>query len=261
MAEKPSKNETAGGGGALVGSLTNTVNLVVAGVAAVGAAALHSLPILALGGATFTALVAWDLVSGRRKGAATNEPPMPEEEDLTDPALREVVQSLELGRKKLDQVLKETPESVKGFLGGVIASMEEMEKSSARLLHHAEALSRYLATTDKRRVHEEIKKLDGKAAATRDAETQKQYAEARSLREEQKRALDDIEAARERVLSNLSRIVATLDGLAPKIVRMRALDAQAMDALSGNMSDELGRVNDDMAVFEETLQGLGEIMK
>lgn len=249
-----------GGPSVVVGSLTNTVNLVVAGVAGVAAAAMHSLPILALGGATFTALVAWDIVSGKKRGPA-DAPPLPDEDDLTDPALREAVKSLEQGREKLDQVLAETPEAVKGYLGGVISSMEEMEKSSARLIHHAEALTRYLATTDKGRVHAEIEKLGGKARAARDAETQKQYAEARELREEQREALEDIEAARERVLSNLSRIVATLDGLAPKIVRMRALDAQAMDALSGNMSAELGRVNDEMAVFEETLQGLGEIMK
>ena len=70
----------------------------------------------------------------------------------------------------------------------------------------------------------------------------------------------DIAAARERVVASLARMTATIEGLPPKIVRMKALDAQAMDALSGSMSDELARINGDMLVFEETLQSLGESM-
>ena len=249
-------------GNLVLASVTNTLNLVVMGTAAGGAAVMHSLPILAIGGAAFTALVAWDIVTGKRtKGGASPREELPEEKELTDLGLREIVRSLEEGRRKLDAVLEETPDSVKGYLDSVMASMTQMEDGSARLIHHAEALTRYLATTDRKVVIDEIKKLNSKASAARDEETRQQYAHARKLREEQASALDDIEAAHERVMSNLSRIVATLEGLSPKIVRMRALDAQAMDALSGNMSDELGRVNDDMAVFEETLQSLGEIMK
>ena len=59
-------------------------------------------------------------------------------------------------------------------------------------------------------------------------------------------------------LANLTRMVATLEALPPKVVRMRALDAQAMDALSGTMNDELERINGDIKAFEETLQSLGE---
>jgi hypothetical protein len=243
-------------------SVTSTLNLVVAGSAAVGAAALHSLPILALGGVAYAALVAWDLASPAfwKKANKPKEEEMPEASELTDQGLREVVRALEKGREKLDAVLGETPDEVKGHLGGVMSSMSEMEAGATRLVKRAEDLTKYLATTDPVPVRAEIQNLIIRAQTARDGDTRKQYESARTLREDQLRALDDIAAARDRVMANLARMVATMEGLPPKLVRMRALDAQAIDALSGTMNDELERVNDDMKAFEETLKSLGEGM-
>ena len=66
----------------------------------------------------------------------------------------------------------------------------------------------------------------------------------------------DIASAVERVHANLSRIVATLEGLSAKVVRMGAMDAQAMDNLSGDMNAELERMNRDIDTFEQTLRHL-----
>ncbi len=53
-------------------------------------------------------------------------------------------------------------------------------------------------------------------------------------------------------------VASSLDGLPAKIVHMRALDADAMDKLGGDVNGELERVNDEMKAFEETLRTLGE---
>ena len=55
-------------------------------------------------------------------------------------------------------------------------------------------------------------------------------------------------------LGNLARLVATYQGLPGRVVHMRALDAQAVDALSGDVNQELDRMNHEMAAFEETLK-------
>ncbi len=244
-------------------SLTNTVNLVVAGSAAVGAAALHAyaLPILALGGVAYAALVAWDLSTPSfwKKSLAPDPVRLPSPDELSDASLRDVVKSLLAGREQLFLVLVETPDEVKSHLGGVISATREMEERAARLIKRAEDLTRYLASTDLEAVRREITKLEDKVRSSRDKATREQYEQAKTMREEQLRALDDIAGARERAMANLTRMVATLEGLGPKIVRMRALDAQAMDAMSGSISDELGRINDDIKAFEETLESLGEI--
>lgn len=250
-------------GRVLARSAMSTVNLAVAGSAAVGAVALHSAPILALGGVAYVALVAWDMVSPAfwKKATAPEPAELPAPGKLADEALAEVVRSLVAGRARLAEVLDETPEEVKGHLGGVIRATGEMEESAGRLVKRADDLARYLGTADPLAVRREIEKLEAKARGARDAETRAQYEGARAIREEQLRALDDIGGARERAMANLARIVATLEGLTPKIVRMRALDAQAMDALSGTMEGELARIQGDMLAFEETLLSLGESMK
>ncbi len=48
---------------AIWSSATSTLNLVVVGSAALGATLLQSLPVLAIGGVTYLALIAWDLAS------------------------------------------------------------------------------------------------------------------------------------------------------------------------------------------------------
>lgn len=247
-------------GRVLTRSATSTVNLVVAGSAAVGAAALHSLPILALGGIAYAALVAWDAVSPSfwKKAMAPEPARFPDPDKLTDLALGDVVKSLLAGRERVAEVLAKMPEEVKPHLSGVLRALTEMEDGAARMVNRADELTRYLQTTDPVPIRSEIDKLKGKAQGARDDVTRAQYESARQMREEQLRALDDIAGARERVMANLTRMVATIDGFPPKIMRMRALDAQAMDALTGSMTDELDRINGDMRAFEETLQTLEE---
>ena len=46
-----------------------------------------------------------------------------------------------------------------------------------------------------------------------------------------------------------------------KIVRMRALDAHAMDQLTGDVKEELDRMNGEIRTFEETLKSVAEVSK
>ena len=71
-------------------SALGTINLIVAGSSALGAAALHSWPILALGGAAYAALVAWDVASPKfwretLSGKAEGELKLPDPNKLQDP--------------------------------------------------------------------------------------------------------------------------------------------------------------------------------
>ena len=85
-----------------------------------------------------------------------------------------------------------------------------------------------------------------------------QLESARTAREEQLAALADIDRAHERVLANLSRVAATFQGLPAKVMRLRALDAQATDAFYGDLNDEVGRMNEELEIFEESLRSFHE---
>src|SRR6185295_1970447 len=78
MAEERSRSRRAEVGKVLRSASTDTINLVVAGSAAVGAAALSSWAVAALGGLTYAALVAWDVASPKYwKKVLARKPPPP----------------------------------------------------------------------------------------------------------------------------------------------------------------------------------------
>ena len=105
---------------------------------------------------------------------------------------------------------------------------------------------------------QDVNELQRKVAQARDAETKSQYEHALAARRDLLTTLNDLVNARERAHATLLSIAATLEALPAKIVRMRALDAQAMDALTGDVQEELSRMNGEIRTFEEVLKGLAD---
>lgn len=245
---------------------TGMTNLVVAGSAAVGALALQSWPILAAGGVAYAALVAWDLASTEFRKKALARPPgsapdLGDASDYKDEAARMAVAAIHAAKREITRVLAETPDDVKANLAIALTSVDELEQRAASMAQRAEDIARYLLTTNPQGVAYDVQVLAQRVAATRDPEAKAQYESARVAREEHLHTLTDLITAKERIGASLLSIAATLDGLPAKIVRMRALDAQAMDQLTGDVKEELDRMNGEIRTFEETLKSIGEVGK
>ena len=240
------------------------LNLSVAGAAAVGAAVLQAWPLAALGGAAYVALVAWDLASPEFWKKALGAPPRPEARGpdlpdpgaVEDPALRDSARAIASARADLDRIMADARGDVAVQLAGVTVSIDELEGRAVRLVRSGRDLARYLGQTDRSEVRSEMERMRARADTATDASAREQYLQTIAARAEQLKALDDLAAALERVHANLARIEATLEGLAAKVVRMAAMDAQAMDDLSGDVNSELERLNMDIKTFEETLGNL-----
>jgi hypothetical protein len=58
------------------------------------------------------------------------------------------------------------------------------------------------------------------------------------------------------VLASLARILTTIEGIPTQIVKMRTLDAETVDQFSGDVGEEVERINVEMGAFEETLESL-----
>ena len=235
------------------------LNLSVLGGAVVGALALASWPIAAIGGAAYAALVASDISSAefRRRVLFGREPPrkLPRPDALRDPAVVEIAAA----RAEVDQVVRGTPERVQRVIGGALASIDELEGHGARLALRADEVSRYLATVDTAEIERDGGELADRAARSADPGTRDGYRAAAEAARERLAAVKDIAKARERTLAHLARIAATLAGVPAKLVRLRALDDQASDSLSGDVGAELDRMNVDLRAFEETLESIVEV--
>ena len=245
----------------IVRATTGVTNLVVVGAAAVGAAALQSWPILALGGAAYAAMVAWDMATGKaRKAPASGAAPsLGDVDDYGDAQTKAAVRSILAAKLEIEKVLGETGEDVQTHLALALASATELEDRAANLAHRAEDVARYLRTTDVRVVQADVDTLARRVHDTRDPEARAQLESAHQARREHLEVLRDLFSTKERIDATLLSIASTLEALPAKIVRMRALDAQATDKLSGDVKEELDRMNSEIRTFEETLKSVTQV--
>ncbi|HEY4240879.1 MAG TPA: hypothetical protein VGM88_13745 [Kofleriaceae bacterium] len=237
------------------------LNLGVLSAAAVGAVALASWPIAALGGAAYVALVATDLSSAdfRRRvlfGRARREP-LPNAGEIVDADVKAAAEKIRQARAELSWVLKDLPERVQRNVKPALASVDELESHASRLVTRADSLSRYVSGD----VASATREADGlrlKAAAATDPAVKAEYDAAATAASERAAALRQVGQARERALANLARIAAAMHAVPAKLVRLDALDAQATDELTGNLGSELTHLNSDLRVFEDTLASIVE---
>ena len=239
------------------------LNVAVLGGAVLGGLALASWPLAAIGGAAYAALVASDVSSAefRRRVLLGREPArrLPRPDSLRDPAVAAAAGKIIAARAEVDRVVRATPERVRRVIAGALASIEELEGHGARLVLRVDEVSRYLATVDTAEIEREAGELSGRATGASDRDARAGYRAAADAARERLAAVHDIAAARERTLAHLARIAATLAGVPAKLVRLRALDDQATDVLSGDVGAELDRMNVDLRAFESTLEALVEV--
>jgi hypothetical protein len=165
-----------------------------------------------------------------------------------------------LGAKmEIEQALTETPPDVQANLAMALTSVTELEERAAKLALRSDDLAVYLSKTDPRVAQQDVDQLARRIEQTKDAEARAQYESAYAARKELVQTLVDLTNARERIHATMLSIAATLEGLPAKIVRMRALDAHAMDKLGGDVKEELDRMNGEIRNFEETLRTLSEV--
>jgi hypothetical protein len=241
-------------------SATAGLNLAVAALTVLTAAALHSGWLFLLGAAAYAALVAWDASSARRaEDGLAPAPALPAAAELSDEETARLAARMHAARARLRGALAAAPESVQAQLVMARASVADLEGRAARLLGRAEQLTRCLAESDPDAVGVARRLLVDRIERATDAEAREHYRGAVAAHEEHARALADLAAARERVLGSLARIVATLEALPAQVMRMSALDAQASDQLSHDVNQELTALHREISGYEETLKAIVEV--
>src|SRR3954470_13795232 len=242
---------------------TGTLNLAVIGGAVIGAAALASWPIAALGGAAYVALVAADVSNAefRRRVLTGRAAParLPSPGAIRDPEVRAAVERITAARGEVDRTIKATPAQVRRHVIPAVRAIEELEAHLAQLAVRADELSRYLAGTDPGAARRDAAAPAARPAQPADPVARASYEAAATAGRERVVALTDIAAARERTLAHLARIESAIKALPSKLVRLRTLDDQASDALTGDVGAELERMNTDLRAFEHTLASLAEV--
>jgi hypothetical protein len=239
-------------------ALVNPVGLGVAAGAATVAIALTNPVIGIVGGGVYLATVALDALRRSRKkkrlAAVSVIPGMPDPETLNDEPTRNSVRKILANKAALQKVIDDTPPDVLMHMTKTLDSLDELESYAVRLVERAEDITRYLAKVNLPALVTEVKQLATRASSAKDAEARESYDDAKDARMDEIRALKELRATKERIDANLMRVVAVLGALPTKVVQLRALDAQAMDELSVDISRDLDVVGNELKVSEQVIR-------
>jgi predicted nucleic acid-binding Zn-ribbon protein len=233
---------------------------VIAGGGLAGGAALDAPALGVLGVGVYALLVARDVLSPafwrRSLSGPATAATLPSPRRIRDARLREATDAVVRARTELDRVVATASADVAAHVDGMSQGIDDLTSRASRLVATGESISKVLAHRNPKALHREVDRLRTRLAQARDPATAQGWREALAGREEHLQVALELQSGLERIEANLVRIAAALDALAAKVVRMGALDAEAMGNLSGDMSSELSRLSTDVNAFEETLRHL-----
>lgn len=240
-------------------ALVNPVGVGVAAGAATVAIALTNPLIGIVGGGVYLATVAIDAFRRRRKKSkrskqAANVFGMRHPDEIHDETTRNAVKKLLANRQTLEKVLEETPVDIKIGIKNTLDSLDELDRRAVGLVERAEDITIHLQKVNLPALVTEVKQLAQRAASSKDLEARKSFDEAKNARMDEIRALKELRANKERIDANLMKVVAILGSLPTKLVQLRALDAQQMDQLSGDMRQDLEVIGKEMEQQEKMVR-------
>jgi phage shock protein A len=137
-----------------------------------------------------------------------------------------------------------------------LATLDEMDGYAASLVRRAEDSTKYLSTVNLPALVNEVKTLATRAATAKDPGARASFDQAKDARMDEIRSLKELRANKERIYADLMRVVALMCALPTKIVRLRALDAQAMEQLSGDITQDLQSIGEELQTSERVLRDL-----
>lgn len=247
-------------------SAFHPINLGVAGASIVLAAGLQSWALGALGGLAYGALVIYDVFNPafwRKTYSAKTQimARLPDAKAIKDPGTRNMVAAIAAAKSDLARAVDETPPEVMANLATTMAAMAQFDGQVAHLVARAEDIAQHLASVDIQALRSDSSLLANRAQSTVDAVAKASFLEAKAARDDEIRTIGELRQAKDRVDATLSRLVAVLAGVPTKIVHMRALDAQALDQMSGGLNAEIESIADELKTSEEIIKSLGEVAK
>ncbi|HEY5945513.1 MAG TPA: hypothetical protein VIV40_08475 [Kofleriaceae bacterium] len=254
--ERPKEPSTRGR--ALAKASVNPVNLGIAAGAATLAIGLGSLPIGLLGGLAYLALVAFDALSPKKKALRPRivASTLPDPKTIKDADTRAAVEKIVASKAALDRAIEDTPPDVVAHMTTTLATLEQLEAHGARLVARNEDIVAHLSDVNVGQLVEEIKQLQQRAQDASHPDSRQSLDQARLARMEELRALKELRATKDSIDAQLLRLVAVFGALPTKLVYMRALDAQAVDRLSGDMNEELEAVSSELKTSEKVIKNL-----
>jgi hypothetical protein len=239
----------------------STPNLTAFGTSLALAFVAGNVWVALLGVWLYVLLIARDSTSGplwrriaERDAEAARQ--LPATSSLTVPSVMLLVEALQKGFDGMARVMRETPDSVKPHLVGVVASLDQLRGQAAQLIREADALSAYLLHAPAEATETAIDRLSLDLARASDAGVRAEYERALTVRQEQLAAIAEVTHEQERILAAIQLIIGTVEAFPAWAYRLRVLDGRAKGDRIGDLHDELVELKTELDSSQLLLEGI-----
>lgn len=208
-----------------------------------------ALPLGLLGMLFYLALVVRALKPSR-EGAG--EPPAESEPNLPAEYQSDIT-SGETTRQRIDAAIDGSDPALAHALAPIKRQVEEVTRLLHTLTARAQGIDAFLAREKREYIEKDLAGLEEAIAASSDSFTRAQYEQARRHREEQLHDHDELTLCRQRVHAQITNVLASLDGLEAKILKMQTTDLRDADLMSDTVACNLQSLSQEMAAFQESV--------
>jgi hypothetical protein len=255
--------DTAGREGGGMGSLRlaakatmlSVANLIVLGVAIIGAVASQDASALWLAPAGSMAVLSWKLLGARLGGSAAygRALVLPDSTSLSDLAAQSMVRRIAQARRSLTRVVAAAPPGGVNDLSEGLRGVRELERRALVLIARVEYLGQFLATVSDSQLGAEWERLRARERKALSPAAKAIYQAASERYAGHAEHLRLIEARRDQVLAALDYMVSTLEALPSMVMRVHLVRVETCAGDLGEPIDDATRVFDDLTSLEETL--------
>jgi chromosome segregation ATPase len=161
---------------------------------------------------------------------------------------------VEAACSRIDQELKQLPETFRQHLGATHETAEALRKAYLELLHKERTLRTEASDESLKFLDDEKAALEARANASTDPSVKKSLGSAMAAIDDQKKQRLALRAHADRLDAELTRLQWTLDGMSTQLVRLRTAGAEAQSAPSGEMMQSVQQLNAEIDAIADALE-------
>jgi hypothetical protein len=236
-------------------ALLDLRQLCVLGIGGATAAFGGSLWLLGITFVAYAALTvrrAFQPEFGRRVLAQENERlALPPRDDLLDADLRVIADAIAAARERITAVVTYMRRGASAELASLFTAVDRLEQASIAAIRHLNDLARAQRCVDRTKLDEDHDRLGQQASEATDPATRLDYEAAAASLAADRAAFDEVMAHKARVTARLWRMVALLEGIPSRLLRMRLRDTLATRDVAAELEHELRACHAELDLSDE----------
>lgn len=174
-------------------------------------------------------------------------------EQLTSATFRAIIGEIDQAQGEIERSVGQTSGPLLGLLQTITTQTHALVQQAHDLAGKGQIIEQYLGQIDRRKLQDEISRIEVQLPRTSDRYTLQQLQETHAALLDRRTNAEALETYVGRITAQLQNINANLNNVLSETIRLRTADAVSADSSSNQVADRLRDLNADMSAFQSML--------